>query len=117
MSKLLLVDDDRTTTDLLKILLEMDGFTVTVVLRGSEAVAMAEKVRPDLILMDYHLPDLYGVEVLKHIRRHPTLHAVPVVIGSGMNVGPEVMAAGATRFLIKPYEPAALAPLFQSLIG
>lgn len=117
MAKLLLVDDDRTTTDLLKMLLEMDGFDVAISLRGADAVAIAEKFQPDLVLMDYHLPDIYGVEVLKEMRHHPQLSNIPIVIGSGMNVEPEVMAAGATRFLIKPYDPAALAPLFQMLIG
>ena len=117
MSKLLLVDDDRTTTDLLKMLLEMDGFEVSVAGRGADVIPMAERVQPDLILMDYHLSDTNGVDVLRDIRKHPTLSTLPVVIGSGMNVEPEVMAAGATIFLIKPYEPSDLAPLFTRLIG
>lgn len=117
MPKILLVDDERTTTDLLRILLEMDNFEVVVVARGADVIPMAERVAPDIVLMDFHLTDIHGVEILKQIRVHPTLAHLPVVIGSGMNVEQEVMRAGANHFLIKPYEPSDLAPLFYRLIG
>jgi CheY-like chemotaxis protein len=117
MSKLMLVDDDPTTTDLLKLLMELDGFEVKVVNNGGGVIAAAESFLPDIILMDYHLNDMHGVDVLRNIRAHPTLHQLPVVIGSGMNVEDEVMAAGATMFLVKPYEPSDLSPLFKRLIG
>jgi len=117
MSKLMLVDDDPTTTDLLKLLMELDGFDVHVVNRGGDVIAAAEAFQPEIILMDYHLTDMHGVDVLRDLRVHPTLSQLPVVIGSGMNVEDEVMAAGATMFLVKPYEPSDLSPLFKRLIG
>jgi DNA-binding response OmpR family regulator len=113
----MLVDDDRTTTSLLQTLLELDGFDVVSVARGADVIPTAEKAQPHAILMDYHLTDTNGVEVLKKIRVHATLSHLPVVIASGMNVHDEAMGAGATQFLIKPFEPADLTPLFNKLIG
>jgi len=117
MPRILLVDDDQTTTELLKMLFELDGFDVLTAARGTDVIGIVETQSADIVLMDYHLADVQGVEVLRQIRRHPRLHALPVVIGSGMNVESEVIQAGATRFLIKPYDPSALSPLLIALIG
>lgn len=117
MAKILIVDDDRTTSDLLKMMFELDGFEVVLVWRGSDVIAAAQQHHPDLILMDYHLADVHGVEVLRDLRQHPQLQRIPVVIGSGMNVGDEVMRAGADHFLIKPYDPDDLTRLMRQMIG
>ncbi|MCU0513845.1 MAG: response regulator [Anaerolineae bacterium] len=117
MSKVMIVDDDRTTTSLMQMLLELDGFEVTVVARGVDVIPMAEKVQPELILTDYHLNDIHGVEVVKQIRAHATLKHLPIVVASGMDVSTEVLAAGANEFIVKPFEPDALTPLFHRLLG
>ena len=112
----MIVDDDRTTVSLLQTLLELDGFEVTVVARGMDVIPKAEANQPELILMDYHLADVYGIQVLRDIRQHENLANVPVVITSGMDVSDEVMAAGANEFLVKPFEPSDLNKLFNRLI-
>lgn len=117
MAKIIIVDDDRTTSDLLKMLFELDGFNVVLVSRGNDVLSAAEQHHPDLILMDYHLNDIQGVEVLRRLRQHPTLQHIPIVIGSGMNVEEEVMRAGADHFLIKPYDPDSLTRLMRQIIG
>jgi DNA-binding response OmpR family regulator len=117
MAKVMIVDDDRTTTSLLQTLLELDGFDVIVCSRGADVMPNLEKSRPQLVLMDYHLTDTHGVEVLRSIRAHPQFHALPVVMASGMNVEDEVMKAGANHFMIKPFDPNDLAPMFNQLIG
>ena len=117
LPKILIVDDDRTTVKLLQTLLEMDGFAVTSTSRGQTGIEMAHTARPDIILVDYHLSDIAGVELVKQVRANPTLNGVPIVVVSGLDVQDEVLQAGASAFLGKPFEPGALAPLFYSLIG
>lgn len=117
MSKVLIVDDDLTTVKLLQTLLELDGFDVSVANRGGDVAAMLSKGLPDVVLMDYHLSDMHGVDVLRAIRADGATASLPVVMASGMDVRDEVMAAGANEFLVKPFEPDDLPALFQKLIG
>ncbi|MCA9883210.1 MAG: response regulator, partial [Anaerolineae bacterium] len=117
MSKVMIVDDDRTTVMLLQTLLELDGFDVTIVPNGSAVIATVEHSLPDVILMDYHLTDMYGVEVLRDLRAHPAFGQIPVIITSGMDVSDEAMDAGANEFLVKPFEPGDLPALFNKHIA
>lgn len=117
MPKIMIVDDDRTMVKLLKTLLELDGFDVSVVRDGCDVVEKALELMPDVIMMDYHLSDTNGSEVLRHIRAHQDLAHLPVVIASGMNVEDEVLAAGANAFLVKPFDPDDLPKLFSQLMG
>ncbi|MEL6272627.1 MAG: response regulator [Chloroflexota bacterium] len=116
MAKVLIVDDDKTTVMLLQTLLELDGFEIQTVGRGADVISKTDEFRPDVILMDYHLSDMYGVDVLRALRSHDDYATLPVVMASGKDVADEVMAAGANKFLVKPFEPDELPPLFNSLI-
>jgi CheY-like chemotaxis protein len=113
----MIVDDDRITVRLLTTLLEIDGFDVSVAPTGREVVTLARQVRPDLILMDYHLEDMDGVQVVHQIRALPEFQHLPIIMVSGMNVEPEALAAGSTCFLMKPFDPDSLQNLFNSLIN
>lgn len=117
MAKILIVDDDRTTANLLKMLFELDGFHVVLAWRGADVAAAVEQHHPDLILMDYHLADMQGLDVLRQLRQQDHLRHLPIVIGSGMNVETEVIQAGATHFLIKPYDVDHLSQLLRQMIG
>ncbi len=112
----MIVDDDQTTVSLLKTLLELDGFDVTVVRQGADVIPTAEKSPPDIFLMDYHLSDVDGVDIVRDLRAHDGLAHIPIVVASGLNVRDEVLEAGANDFLIKPFEPSDLPVIFQRLI-
>ncbi len=117
MPKVMIVDDDRTTVTLLKTLLELDGFEITVVGRGADVIPTIEQVKPDLLFMDYHLADMDGVDILRELRAEGSFMNIPIVMTSGLDVEEEVMAAGATAFLVKPFEPSDLPDLFNRLIA
>lgn len=117
MARILIVDDDHTTANLLKMMFELDGFEVVLVLRADDVLRSVEQQHPDLILMDYHLANVPAIEVLKQLRQLPHLRQTPIVVGSGMNVEAEVLQAGATHFLIKPYDPAHLSQMMRQMIG
>jgi DNA-binding response OmpR family regulator len=117
LAKVMIVDDDHTMVKLLQTLLELDGFDVSVARQGGDVINVATESKPDILLMDYHLTDTTGVEVLKKLRASTEFATIPVVIASGMNVEDEVIAAGANAFLTKPFEPDELPILFNRLIG
>ncbi len=117
MAKVMLVDDDRTTVRLLQTLLELDGFEISAVGRGSDVMAMAEEKIPDIFLIDYHLSDMDGVEVIRALRASETFANTPIVMTSGLDVEDEALAAGASTFLVKPFEPDELPTLFNDLIA
>lgn len=117
MPTIMIVDDDRTTVKLLKTLLEMDGFEVLTASRGQAALELAHETPPDIFLVDFHLSDMEGVELITQLRVDPGCSRVPIVVASGLNVEDQVLKAGANKFLVKPFEPGKLADLFHSLMG
>jgi len=69
-TKILYVEDDKDTRNLVKTLLEKEGFIVSVVCSGAEGMAQLEKDRPDLIILDMMLPDMSGWDVFNKIVTH-----------------------------------------------
>lgn len=112
----MIVDDDRTITSLLQMLLELDGFSVSVVALGGQVIPTLEVYRPDAILMDVHLADSSGIEVLKAIRAHADFSTLPVIMSSGMDVEDQCKAAGATDFILKPYPPDQLSAILLKAV-
>lgn len=117
LTTVMIVDDDETTTSLLKMLLELDDFEVVVEQRGRNVIAKAEATSPALIMIDYHLSDIEGVDVVRDLRAHRTLSEIPIIVASGMDKEIEAKDAGANVFLVKPFEPADLPGLFNQLIS
>lgn len=115
--KVMIVDDDRTTVTLLQMLLTLDGFDVVAVPRGMEVLAQARHERPDVFLVDYHLSDMAGTQLILQLRADAQFGKTPIVMASGLNVESEAKGAGANVFLVKPFEPGNLAALFNQLLG
>ena len=113
MSKVLIVDDDRTMVSLLKILLEMDGYEVVNISIGRKLLEKVRVETPDLILMDVFLADIDGKEILKQLRDSTDIANVRVIMTSGMDVADQCMDAGADAFLLKPYTPEQLMKVIQ----
>ena len=117
MPKVLIVDNDRTTVSLLKMLFELDGYTVHVA--GNPEVVLDEvrQEAPDVVLMDVFLSGGDGLELLRRMRREPDLAGVPVLMTSGMDLTDECFAAGAQGFLVKPYAPEQLTEALQGILS
>ncbi|HLE26655.1 MAG TPA: response regulator [Anaerolineales bacterium] len=108
MSKVMIVDDDRTMNTLLQTLLELDGFSVVLAPRAELIFPTAVAEKPDVILMDVHIGEADGLEILHQMRQHPDLSRVPVVMSSGMDLEEQCEQAGANAFILKPYPPEQL---------
>lgn len=76
---ILVVDDDEWNHKLMRDVLEFMGYRVLLAVTGEEGVAIAEEQVPDLILMDYLLPGINGIEAFRRIRGNPVTAHIPVV--------------------------------------
>lgn len=100
----LLVDDDPMILQLLKQLFKMDGYSVALAKNGLEAVDKAKEIKPDIIVMDYMMPELNGLAACRQLNDTPETADIPVVIFSA-NVHPDLpeqsRQAGAKMYLDK----------------
>jgi DNA-binding response OmpR family regulator len=106
--KVLVVDDDRDTRDLLQTALEQRGFTVVLTSSGKRALTLARQERPQLILLDLKLPGMDGYEVLQRLKGVPETAEIPVVVITGSLTDDELkqqklLSLGAARFMTKPF--------------
>ena len=113
----MIVDDDRTMNSLLQTLLELDGFSVVLCPQGNQVLSTATAQKPDVILMDLHIGEVDGIDLLRQIRQHPELKAMPVVMSSGMDREDECKAAGANAFVLKPYPPDQLSSTLKQVLS
>jgi len=119
--RVLVVDDDPDIVEMLSDLLQQDGrFEVKTARTGYDAGVLTEKFRPDVIILDYMLPDINGNVVLETIRRNPELAYIKVVLVSGVVNQEEVqalLAAGADDFIKKPFDIDHLIGRVAELVG
>jgi two-component system OmpR family response regulator len=105
--KVLVVDDDAEIVELIIEVLERDGrFELQTASSGYEAGMATERFRPDLILLDYMLPDVNGNVVCQTIRRNPEFENIKIVIVSGVVKEDEIaqlLKSGAEDFIRKPF--------------
>jgi len=106
--RVLVVDDDQAILEMLTDLLERDGrFEVKVARGGYEAGMLTQQFQPDVIILDYKLPDIDGNHVCKTIRSNPAFSHVRIIIISGVADPDEIemlKEAGADDFLRKPFQ-------------
>lgn len=102
---ILIVEDHADTRELLKIVMHSFGYETIEATDGEEAVALAERLTPDLILMDTGLPQLDGVTATKRIRDLEAVRQVKIVFMSGHAFPEErekALAAGGDEYFVKP---------------
>jgi type IV pilus assembly protein PilB len=109
--RVLVVEDDRLTRMLVKLLLEHEGYEVLEGANGRQAVEIALRERPDLLLIDLLMPEMDGYEAIEHIRRNVSLATLPVIVLTA-EVGPgverRVLEIGADDYMLKPFEAPVL---------
>jgi CheY-like chemotaxis protein len=115
-SKILLAEDDVTMVSLLKTLLKMEGFDVVALQADADVLAAARVENPDVLLLDLHLANQSGLDILDQIRGTQDVHELRVVMSSGSNVKDECLRHGASGFLLKPYMPDELITILKQTI-
>ena len=106
--RVLIVEDDVDTVGLLSATMRQIGFTPLVAANGYEALAMARRYRPDLILLDLRLPGMDGYESLTHLKRDAITQTIPIVaisahVADADKERKRLIALGANSFLAKPF--------------
>ena len=108
MARIMLAEDDLTMVTLLKTLLGMEGYQVVALSIDEDVLDAVHMDRPDVLLMDVHLPQINGLEILNQLRQDEETKDLKIVMTSGLNLEAECKRSGADDFLLKPYMPDEL---------
>ena len=104
-ARILVVDDDADSLEIVRTYLESRGYRVTTAADGKEALAILEDARPDLVLLDVMMPGIDGWEVARTIKDHPEFSATRVVMltaRSDFTDKQRGLRAGADDYIVKP---------------
>jgi DNA-binding response OmpR family regulator len=116
MTKVMLVEDDPTMLSLLDTLLGIEGFEVAKISDFANVIEEVRLASPDVILMDVHLHDSDGKEILVDLRSDGGFGETKIIMSSGMDFRHECLAKGANDFILKPYMPDELINKIKQLI-
>jgi len=103
----LIVDDEHDFRAICAHVLDRGGYDTAMAADGTEGLAVFEDRKPDLVVLDGHLPDLDGIEVCRRLRKLPGGDKVPVLmctVRSAMVTITEGLDAGVTDYVLKPFE-------------
>ncbi|MCZ8314673.1 phosphate regulon transcriptional regulator PhoB [Phreatobacter sp.] len=118
-ARILVVEDEEPITVLLRYNLEAEGYQVEVVGRGDEAEVRLREAVPDLVLLDWMLPGLSGIELCRRIRVRPETERLPVIMLTARGEeGERVrgLATGADDYVVKPFSVPELLARIRALL-
>lgn len=119
MAKILIAEDERDIRNLIAFTLQFAGHQVVASADGAEALEIARRDIPDLIVLDIRMPRMDGYEVCKQIKADNTLKHIPVVFLTAKGQETEMQtgyALGAAEYIIKPFTPDQLTELLQAVL-
>ncbi|MDT7933124.1 MAG: phosphate regulon transcriptional regulator PhoB [Sphingomonadaceae bacterium] len=109
--KILLVEDDQNLVELARYNFEKEGFTVVKTGDGEEALMLAEEDKPDVVVLDWMIANLSGIEVCRRLRRSPTTANLPIVMLTARAEEADRirgLETGADDYVTKPFSPREL---------
>lgn len=104
--KILVIDDEEHILELLKFNLELSGFDVCVSSEANQAIELIGKEKPDLLLLDWMLPKISGIDILRKIRQDENIHDLPVIMLTAKNMEDDKIQGlnvGADDYITKPF--------------
>jgi two-component system, OmpR family, alkaline phosphatase synthesis response regulator PhoP len=114
--KVLVVDDDAKTVELVKLYLNRDGYRVITAYNGTDALKMAREERPDLIVLDLMLPGINGLDVCRTLREESD---VPIIMLTALTTDDDRLTGldvGADDYMTKPFSPRELAARVRAVL-
>ena len=106
--KILVIDDDRTTCNLIRSVLSKKGYEVQVALDGQNGLNEVERFKPDVIFLDCLMPDMGGVEVGKRLKENEKTNSIPIIFLTCVDTPQNIIECydlGAENYLVKPVSP------------
>ncbi|MFZ1040355.1 MAG: response regulator [Anaerolineales bacterium] len=120
MPKILIAEDEPDIRDLVAFTLRFAGYEVVAGNNGEEAVQLASREFPDLILLDVRMPRMTGYDACRAIKANPELKDIPVVFLSAKGQESEIQTgldAGAEEYLLKPFAPDQLTDRVRAILS
>lgn len=118
MLNVLIADDEESVVELVRVTLEDERVRVIAADNGVTALALAEEIRPGLVLLDVNMPGHDGIEVCRRLRADERFAKTPIVMLTAATRPEDVrrgLDAGATEYLTKPFSPVRLLTLVDTL--
>ncbi len=109
--RLLLVEDDRPLAELITFHFEREGYVVTRTGDGEEALILAEEIRPDILILDWMIEGISGIEVCRRLRRRPSTANLPILMLTARGEEDDRvrgLETGADDYITKPFSPKEL---------
>ena len=120
MKKILLIEDNEQNRYLATFLLENRGYSVTPAVDGETGIEIADKIQPDLILLDIQLPAMHGYDVAHALRSNPSLANTPIVAVTSYAMPGDkekTIAAGCNGYIEKPINPETFVAEIERFFG
>ena len=120
MTLVLVVDDQESLRQLIRVNLELEGYTVVEAADGVECLEQARRWHPDVITLDVVMPRLDGLTVAAELNADAELAAIPVIVVTTSGRPADMVrarAAGVDAYLTKPYDPDELVQAVRALVG
>ncbi|MGI8705384.1 MAG: phosphate regulon transcriptional regulator PhoB [Sphingomicrobium sp.] len=117
--RMLVVEDDRAIADLIKHHFSKEGFTVTSTPSGEEALVLVEEIRPALVVLDWMVEDVSGIEVCRRLRRTAASSNIPIMMLTARGEEDDRirgLETGADDFVTKPFSPKELVARAKALL-
>jgi DNA-binding response OmpR family regulator len=117
--RVLIVEDEPNIVLSLEFLLQREGYDTAVAADGEEALALARRLRPDVVLLDVMMPRRNGYDVCRAIRGDPDLAATPVIMVSAKGQEVEVLKGlelGASAYITKPFGNAEILEAIRAVL-
>ena len=115
----LIVEDEAALVELLSYNLEKNGFTTSIARDGEEAILAIAENKPDLVLLDWMLPYVSGIEICRRLRRDPETRELPVILLTARGEeGDRIrgLDSGADDYIVKPFSPSELIARVKAVI-
>lgn len=113
--KLLVVDDEKNILKLYEMELQEEGYTVVTANSGQEAIDIFEKENPDLITLDIHMPEMDGIQVLRHIKdRRPD---IPVIMLTAYDYRDDFSVWVSDAYVVKSHDLTSLKSTIKQILA
>lgn len=116
-ASILIVDDSKLVTDIVKMRLEMHGYEVEVAHNGEEGLRRVRDSLPDLVVLDVQMPGIDGYEVCRRLRAQPALEDLPIIMLTSMDDRRAGFEAGVDDYLNKDLDLLDLPNRVKVLLG
>jgi signal transduction histidine kinase len=111
-STILIIDDEQSYLDIITNTLKSKNHRVLQALNGRMGCKVAERFLPDIIIMDWEMPEMNGIEAIKYLKKQPTTQEIPIIMATGVMTAVEhletALEAGAVDYIRKPIDPIEL---------